>query len=127
MKEVIESSTAPAAIGPYSQAIIYEKLLFISGQLPLIPKTMQFPDGGIKEQACQSLKNIEEILKKSHASLDTVIKTTCFLTDMSHFPQFNEVYKKFFNGKNPPARSCIAVAGLPKEALVEIEIIAYIP
>ncbi|MXF46309.1 hypothetical protein GR294_07030 [Raoultella sp. Lac2] len=80
-----------------------------------------------KNQACQSLKNIEEILKKSHASLDTVIKTTCFLTDMSHFPQFNEVYKKFFNGKNPPARSCIAVSGLPKEALVEIEIIAYIP
>ncbi|HEC2551407.1 TPA: RidA family protein [Raoultella ornithinolytica] len=126
MKKVIESTTAPAAIGPYSQAIIYGDLLFISGQLPLIPETMQFPIGGIKEQATQSLKNAQEILKKSNASLDTVIKTTCFLTDMSHFSQFNEVYTKFFNTEKPPARSCIEVAGLPKGALVEIEIIAYI-
>jgi reactive intermediate/imine deaminase len=87
---------------------------------------MQFPIGGIKEQATQSLKNIQEILKKSNASLDTVIKTTCFLKDMSHFSQFNEVYIKFFNTEKPPARSCIEVAGLPKGALVEIELIAYI-
>lgn len=126
MKQVIESSTAPAAIGPYSQAIIYDNILFISGQLPLVPETMQFPIGGIEEQTIQSLKNMQAILGESNASLEAVIKTTCFLSDISHFALFNEVYESFFNGDNPPARTCIQAANLPNGALVEIEAIAYV-
>lgn len=125
MKSKISTELAPAAIGPYSQAIQLGEMIFTSGQLPLDPVTMQFPEGGIKEQTIQSLKNIEAILQESGSSLDCVIKTTCFLADMSHFAEFNKVYEQFFGTDVAPARSCVQAARLPKDALVEVEVIAY--
>jgi len=120
----ISTPNAPSAIGPYSQAVIYENLLFTSGQIPLDPKTMQVVEGGIKEQTLQVMKNIEAILKEANSGFDKVIKTTCFLKNMSDFSEFNEVYKKFFVTK--PARSCVAVKELPKDVLVEVEVIAIL-
>ncbi|WP_281075296.1 RidA family protein [Klebsiella quasivariicola] len=125
MKQKIDTLHAPAAIGPYSQAMRFGDLIFTSGQLPLIPKTMQFPEGGIKEQTVQSLENIKAVLEQSNASLNTVIKTTCFLADMSHFAAFNEIYTEYFGTDFAPARSCVQAAKLPKDALVEIEVIAH--
>ena len=125
MKKQISTEQAPAAIGPYSQAIQLGDLIFTSGQLPLDPVTMKFPDGGIKEQTIQSLKNVQSILEKSGASLDSVVKTTCFLADMNHFAEFNQIYEDFFGIKAAPARSCVQAARLPKDALVEVEVIAY--
>ncbi|NLM50466.1 MAG: regulator, partial [Clostridiaceae bacterium] len=92
----ISTPNAPSAIGPYSQAVIYENLLFTSGQIPLDPKTMQVVEGGIKEQTLQVMKNIEAILLEANSGFDKVIKTTCFLKNISDFSEFNEVYKKFF-------------------------------
>lgn len=120
----ISTPNAPSAIGPYSQAVIYENLLFTSGQIPLDPKTMQVVEGGIKEQTLQVMKNIEAILKEANSGFDKVIKTTCFLKNISDFSEFNEVYKKFFVTK--PARSCVAVKELPKDVLVEVEVIAIL-
>jgi len=125
MLKKIETSRAPAAIGPYSQAIAFTDLVFTSGQLPLIPETMIFPEGGIKEQTRQSLENLKAVLEASGASLESVMKTTCFLAEMSHFAEFNDLYQVFFNGAAPPARSCIQAGKLPKGALVEIEAVAY--
>lgn len=126
MKKSISTNLAPAAIGPYSQAIQLGDLVFTSGQLPLDPVTMKFPEGGIKEQTVQSLKNIQSILEKSGASMSSVVKTTCFLSDMAHFSEFNQVYESFFGTETAPARSCVQAAKLPKDALVEVEVIAYI-
>ncbi|WP_426608259.1 RidA family protein [Pantoea anthophila] len=126
MKNVVETSQAPAAIGPYSQAVTFGNLIFTSGQLPLVPETMAFAEGGIREQTARSLKNVQAILEESGSSLNAVIKTTCFLADMNHFTAFNEVYTEFFGDKIPPARSCIQAGRLPKDALVEIEAVAYI-
>ncbi|WEJ90380.1 MAG: RidA family protein [Klebsiella huaxiensis] len=125
MKQQIATDKAPAAIGPYSQAIQLGNLVFTSGQLPLDPETMTFPEGGIKEQTIQSLKNVQSILEKSGASLQTVVKTTCFLSDMAHFAEFNQVYESFFGTEAAPARSCVQAAKLPKDALVEVEAIAF--
>ncbi len=125
MEKIINTENAPSAIGPYSQALSFEKLVFTSGQLPLDPKTMAFVEGGIKEQARQSLMNLKAILEAGGASLSTVLKTTCFLSDMENFAAFNEVYTEVF-GSSAPARSCVEVARLPKDALVEVEAIAYI-
>ena len=125
MKKAILTSNAPAAIGPYSQGIEFGELVFTSGQLPLDPVTNTFPDGGIKAQTRQSLRNVQAVLEKSGASLDSVIKTTCFLADMADFAQFNEVYSEFFGTDVAPARSCIQAAKLPKDALVEVEAIAH--
>lgn len=127
MKFRINTEKAPAAIGPYSQAIRFGDLICTSGQLPLDPETMKFPDGGIKEQTAQSLKNIQSVLDKSGSSMECVIKTTCFLSDMNHFSEFNQVYETFFGTHNAPARSCIQAAKLPMDALVEVEVIAYVP
>ncbi|EPV5050289.1 RidA family protein [Cronobacter malonaticus] len=126
MKNVIDTPNAPSAIGPYSQAITFGNLVFTSGQLPLVPETMQFPQGGIKEQTAQSLRNVQTILEKSGASLETVLKTTCFLADMTDFAAFNEVYSEFFGSEAAPARSCVQAAKLPKDALVEVEVVAFI-
>lgn len=126
MKNVVETSQAPAAIGSYSQAVTFGNLIFTSGQLPLVPETMTFAEGSIREQTAQSLKNLQAILEKSGSSLSAVIKTTCFLADMNHFTAFNEVYTAFFGDNIPPARSCVQAGRLPKDALVEIEAIAYI-
>ena len=126
MKTKIHTDSAPAAIGPYSQAIAFQELVFTSGQLPLDPETMAFPEGGIKAQALQSLNNLKAVLEAAGASMDTVVKTTCFLADMEDFAAFNEMYTEAFGTENAPARSCVQAARLPKDALVEIEAIAYI-
>ena len=122
--KVIQTNTAPAAIGPYSQAIISGNFVFVSGQTPLSPENGQMVGESVSEQAEQVFKNIGALLKAAGTSFEKVVKTTCFLTDMNDFAAFNEVYAKYFIGR--PARSTFAVKGLPKNALVEIEAIAEI-
>lgn len=126
MKKTIHTELAPAAIGPYSQGSAFKELVFTSGQLPLDPKTMAFVEGGIKEQARQSLANLKAVLEESGASLCSVLKTTCFLSDMENFAEFNEIYTEVFGTEAAPARSCVEAARLPKDALVEVEAIAFI-
>lgn len=122
-KEIINTKKAPAAIGPYSQAVKIENLVFTSGQIPIDPATGDFVHGDIKAQTEQSLKNIEVILAKANMDLSNAIKVNVFLKDMNDFVKVNEVYAKHF--KKPfPARSCVQVAKLPKDASVEIEVIA---
>lgn len=119
----IATSAAPAAIGPYSQAIEANGFIYTSGQLPIDPSTGIFAEGDVREQTQQSLKNVQEILREAGTDLANVVKTTVFLADMNDFAAMNEVYAKFF--KAPfPARSAIAVKTLPKNALVEIECVA---
>lgn len=122
-KEIVFSKDAPAAIGPYSQAIAVDKLIFTSGQLPLVPNTGEIAGGGISGQAEQALNNLKAVLVAGGASLDSVVKTTCFIAEIADFAAFNEVYTRFF-GDSVPARSCFAVKDLPKGALVEIEAVA---
>ena len=122
MKRVILTSNAPAAIGPYSQAIRVGEMLFVSGQLGIDPATGDFVPGGAKEQTEQVFKNIKAILKEAGASLENVVKTTVFLADMADFSIMNEVYGKEFSAPYP-ARSAVAVKTLPKNGLVEIEVI----
>ena len=117
----IETSAAPAAIGPYSQGYIVNGFVFTSGQIPVDPATGTVPEG-IAAQAEQSCKNVQAILEAAGSSMDQVIKTTCFLADMGDFTAFNEVYAKYFTMR--PARSCVAVKALPKNVLCEIEAIA---
>lgn len=124
MKKAIHTTNAPAAIGPYSQAVQSNGLLITSGQLGLDPSTGAFPEGGIKEQTEQALKNVEAILKEAGYSMDDVIKTTCFLASMDDFAAMNEVYAKHFSGTFP-SRSAVAVKTLPKNGLVEIEVICF--
>ncbi|WP_033150457.1 RidA family protein [Prevotella sp. RM4] len=123
MKKVISTSKAPAAIGPYSQAIQVGNLVFASGQIPIDPATGSFVEGGVKEQARQSLTNVKAILDEAGLTLDNVVKTTVFLADMNDFADVNAVYAEFF-AEPYPARSAVAVKTLPKGALVEIEVIA---
>lgn len=122
MKNVIATEKAPQAIGPYSQAIACNGLLITSGQLGLDPATGDFVPGGVKEQTEQVFKNIKAILDEAGYSMDNIIKTTCFLADMNDFATMNEVYAKHFSGAFP-ARSAVAVKTLPKNGLVEIEVI----
>ena len=127
MKKVIETKNAPAAIGPYSQAIQAGDFLYVSGQIPIDPETnTMFLDNksNVADQAGQSLRNLKAVLEAAGYSLQDVIKTTVFITDMAHFASFNTVYAKYFE-KDCPARSCVAVKELPKGALVEIEAVAY--
>ncbi|MBH3259204.1 RidA family protein [Serratia marcescens] len=121
----INTPSAPAAIGPYSQGMVRDGIVYTSGQLPLIPATMTFPEGGIVEQTRQSLDNLKAVLEAAGASLSTVIKTTCFLADMADFAEFNKIYEEYFGTEFAPARSCIQAGRLPKDALVEIEAVAY--
>jgi putative endoribonuclease L-PSP len=123
MKTQISSSKAPAAIGPYSQAIAANGFLFISGQLPIDPATGNFAEGGIRELTRQSLENVKSILAEAGLTLADVVKTTVFLADMSDFTAMNEVYAEYFTAP-APARSAVAVKTLPKGGLVEIEVIA---
>lgn len=123
MKKVIDTAEAPKAVGPYSQGVKDGGLLFVSGQLPLDPKTGEFPPGGIEVQTRRSLENIKAILVAEGVSLDEVVKTTVFLQDMKDFAAMNRVYAGYF-GQAAPARVCVEVAALPKGALVEIELIA---
>jgi len=122
--KTISTNSAPAAIGPYSQAILADGLLFASGQIPLSPETGAVVSGGIKEQTEQVMQNIAAVLAAAESDFTKVIKTTCFLTSMEHFTAFNEIYAQYFTGK--PARSCVAVSALPRGVLVEVEIIAKV-
>ena len=124
MKEVIETKLAPQAIGPYSQARSCEGYLFSSGQIPVNPQTGEVVAGGIAEQARQVMENLKQILIAADLTFNDVQKTTVFITNMDHFTAVNEVYGAYFTDKLP-ARSCVAVAALPKGVLVEIEMIAY--
>lgn len=124
MFRIINTDKAPAAIGPYSQALIYDKLMFASGQIPINPENSQIVDGDIKVQAEQVMKNIAAILEEAEIGFENVIKTTCFLQSMDDFAAFNEVYAKYFTGK--PARSCVAASKLPKNVLCEVEVIAVV-
>lgn len=124
-KKIINTESAPAAIGPYSQSVLAGNILFISGQLPIDPETGKFAGNDIKSQTEQSLKNIENILKKIGCTMDSVVKTTVLLNDMGDFAKMNEVYAKFFT-KDYPARAAYEVAKLPKDALVEIEAVAVV-
>ena len=125
MKQVIHTDKAPAAIGPYSQAIQIGQLLFTSGQVPINPETGAIVEGGIQEQARQSLNNIKAILNAAGTNMGAVVKTTVFLQDMNDFAAMNEVYAEFFQ-EPYPARSAVQVGRLPKDALVEIEAIAQL-
>ena len=117
----IETTAAPAAIGPYSQGYSINGFVFTSGQIPVDPVSGTIPEG-IEAQAAQSCKNVGAILEAAGSGFDKVIKTTCFLADMNDFAAFNEVYAQYFTEK--PARSCVAVKELPKGALVEVEVVA---
>ena len=123
MKQRIQTETAPAAIGPYSQAIRANGLVFCSGQIPIDPATGEFVAGGIAEQTEQVLKNLSAVLEAAGSSLARVVKTTVFLADMKEFAAMNEVYGRFFTGQTP-ARATVAAAGLPRDARVEIEAVA---
>lgn len=124
MKTVLSTDKAPAAIGPYSQGIDTGSLLFLSGQLPICPKTGDFAAADIEGQTRQSLTNVKEILAASGCTMDDVVKTTVFLKDIADFAKMNGVYAEFFSEGNYPARSAVQVAALPKDALVEIEVVA---
>jgi len=125
MKEIISTTKAPAAIGPYSQAVKLNNMIYTSGMIPLVPETMQIVEGGVQQQTKQVLENLKALLESAGSSLDKVVKTTVFIKDMNEFPKINETYAQFF-AANPPARSTVEVARLPKDVLVEIECIAYI-
>lgn len=124
MFKVIQTDKAPAAIGPYSQALIHGNMMFASGQIPINPENGQIVEGDIKIQTEQVMNNIAAILEAAGINFNNVIKTTCFLKNMDDFASFNEVYAKYFTGK--PARSCVAAQKLPKDVLCEVEIIAFI-
>ncbi len=121
--KTISTDKAPAAIGPYSQAKQIGNILYTSGQIPASPETGEIIGSTIVEQTEQVIKNMEAILQASGTSFDNVIKATCFLADINDFEEFNEIYSKYFVSK--PARSCVAVRELPKQVLVEVEVIAY--
>jgi 2-iminobutanoate/2-iminopropanoate deaminase len=125
VKQIITTEKAPAAIGPYSQAVKYGNLVFTSGALGVDPVTGAFPVGGIQAQAKQCLENLKAVLEASGSSLENVLKATVFIKDMNDFPKVNELYGHYFT-KDQPGRSCVEVARLPKDALIEIEAIAFI-
>ena len=122
MNKQIQTENAPKAIGPYSQAIQSGSLLFVSGVMPIDPTSNTLVENTIEAQAKQVMKNIDGVLKAAGYTVDDVVKTTCFLSDINNFAAFNEVYGNYFTSK--PARSCVAVKDLPKAALVEVEVIA---
>lgn len=124
IKQVISTSNAPAAIGPYSQAILIDNTLYASGQLGIDPDSGDFVPGGAKEQTEQIFQNIKAVLATAGMTLADVVKTTCFLADMADFTDMNVVYARHFEGLTFPARSAVAVRTLPKNALIEIEILA---
>lgn len=120
--EVIFTKNAPAAVGPYSQAIKIGDMVFCSGQIPLVPETGEVVEGDVRAQATQSLENVKAVLTEVGATFNNVVKTTVFIKDMNDFGAINEVYAQYF-GDHKPARSCVEVARLPKDVLVEVEVI----
>ena len=123
MRKIVATETAPQAIGPYSQAVTVGEFVFTSGQIPIDPKTGVFVEGGIAEQTEQVLRNLVEVLRAAGTSLEAVVKTTVFLADMNDFAAMNEVYSHYFLNE-PPARSTVQAARLPRDARVEIDVIA---
>ncbi len=124
-KKIILTKDAPEPIGPYSQAVRFGDMLFCSGQIAIDPQTGQVITGDVKAQAVQVMKNIEAVLKAADAKFENIIKTTIFLTSMNDFAAVNEIYGQYFKA-NPPARSTVAVSGLPKGVQVEIEVLAHL-
>ncbi|MTH55256.1 RidA family protein [Bacillus mangrovi] len=122
--KIVETADAPAAIGPYSQALLVNNLVFTSGQIPLKPDG-EMVQGGVREQTHQVFANLEAVLKEAGSSLDQVIKATVFIKDMNSFAEINEIYSEYFH-THKPARSCVEAARLPKDALIEIECIALV-
>lgn len=125
MKQIIQTDRAPQAIGPYSQAIKARGFVYASGQIPIDPATGKFVAGGITEQTEQVMKNVAAVLEAAGSGLDRIVKTTVFLADMEEFAAMNEVYAKFF-ASDPPARATVQAAGLPRNARVEIEVVALV-
>ncbi len=123
MREIVKTEAAPQAIGPYSQAVCVSDFVFTSGQIPIDPKTGAFVEGGIAEQTEQVLRNLAEVLRAAGTSLEAVVKTTVYLADMNDFAAMNEVYGRYFSSE-PPARSTVEAARLPRDARVEIDAIA---
>jgi 2-iminobutanoate/2-iminopropanoate deaminase len=124
-KRIISTEKAPKAIGPYSQAVIIDGLVYTAGQIPLDPATMELVEGNIEAQTLQVLTNLKHVLEAAGSDVTRVVKTTVFLADMNDFAAMNTIYAEFF-AENPPARSTVAVAGLPKGARVEIELVAHL-
>lgn len=124
MKKIIDTNSAPSAIGPYSQAVTYNHLVYCSGQIALDPQSMEIVDGGIKNQTKQVMKNLDAVLKAAGSDFLKVLKCTIYLADMNDFPVVNDIYGRFFN-ENPPARETVAVKTLPKNVRVEISCIAH--
>jgi 2-iminobutanoate/2-iminopropanoate deaminase len=124
VREIVATEAAPQAIGPYSQAIQVGNFVFTSGQIPIDPQTGAFVEGGIAEQTEQVLRNLAEVLRAAGTSLEAVVKTTVFLADMNDFAAMNEVYARYFSNE-PPARSTVQAARLPRDARVEIDAIAF--
>lgn len=124
-KKIISTGKAPKAIGPYSQAVCFENLVFTAGQIGLDPATMELVEGGVEAQTRQVLTNLQHVLESAASGLNFVVKTTVFIKDLSDFAKMNSVYAEFFP-ENPPARSTVQVAALPKDALVEIECVALV-
>lgn len=122
MKKIISTEKAPAAIGPYSQAVEVKGLLFTSGVIPIIPETGELVEGGVEEQAKQAIGNLAALIKASGAKIENTVKTTVFIKNMDDFAKINEIYSSYFE-KDCPARSCVEVARLPKDVLIEIEAI----
>ena len=125
MKRIIATASAPAAIGPYSQAVVSDGLVFVSGQIPLDSTSGRLVDGGIEEQSAKALANLKAVLEAAGSGLESVVKTTVFLIDLADFPDFNRIYSASFPS-DPPARSTVQVARLPRDARVEIECIARV-
>lgn len=126
MKKIIATTAAPSAIGPYSQAVAMPGMVFTSGQLGLDPATGSFVEGGVAEQTRRALVNLKSVLETAGSSMDKVLKTTVFLSDMNNFAAMNLVYAEFFSEGSFPARSAVEVARLPKDALVEVEAVALV-
>lgn len=124
-KKIILTDKAPGAIGPYSQAVRTEQMVYTAGQIGLDPATMEIVSGGVEAETRQVLNNLKQVLEAANSGLNYVVKTTVFLRDMADFPRMNAVYAEFFS-ENPPARSTVAVAGLPKGVAVEIEAVALV-
>ena len=124
-KEIINTEKAPAALGPYSQAIKAGNTIYVSGQIPLIPETMEIISDDVQEQTKQSLENVKAVLEAAEATLNDVVKASVFIKDMNDFTKINEIYATYFT-ENNPARACVEVARLPKDVKVEIEVIAVV-
>ena len=125
MKKIVSTPKAPSAIGPYNQVTTFDKLVFTSGQIALDPATMEIVAGSVQEQTKQVMENLKAVLEEAGSSFENVLKTTCYLSDMDNFVAFNEVYGQYFKSETAPARSTVAVKTLPKNVLVEVDVISY--